>query len=142
MKKLLIVLLALAVLAVPAIAQESYEINVNANQVVKVDRARSLHNRRGCEGVALPNTCTQADVDALTPAPNSKPTIYPDSEEGRGLFLRSLLIAQFVGLWDAVVAQETQDFCNWFKEDATVAQVNAVCGASGLPNGCDVCRNR
>ena len=139
MKKLLIALIALAV---PAVAQESYVIDVNANQAIKVDRSRSLHNRRGCESVSLPNTCTQADVDALLPVPDPKPVIYADSEAGRGLFLRSLLVAQFVGLWDAVVAQETQDFCNWFKEDASVAQINAVCGASGLPDGCDVCRNR
>lgn len=142
MKRLPIVLLALLVLALPAIAQESYTIDVTAPQVTKVDRARSLHNRRACERVGLPVACTQADVDALDPAPDPVPTIYADSQAGRGLFLKSLLVAQFVGLWDAVVAQEQVDFCGWFKNTATPGQKNAVCSAAGLPDGCDVCRNR
>lgn len=142
MKKLLI---ALLVLALPVIvqAQETYSISATAPQVTMVDGARVLTNRRACLHVGLVATCTQADVDAHEiPVGFSTPTIYADSVVGRAAFLRSILGPQILAMQDAVLAQQHQDYCDWFELAATTAQKNAVCSASGLPDGCTMCRNR
>ena len=137
MKKLLAVLI---VLAVPAVAQETYSIEATAGQELKVNRARILTNRRACTSIGLPKTCTQADVDVLAPVPAV--VIFPDSLAGRTDFLKGILAENIKAMGDAIIAQERVDFCDWFEVTATAAQRNAVCNAAGLLDNCTMCRQR
>lgn len=149
MKRIPLVL-SLALLALPAVAQETYNFTLGGAFVTQLDRGRLLNNYSVCRSLGLPKTCTQAEACVVEPqvtggaactAPDAIAAgrrIEPNTLGGRQSFMANTLVRAQLPNFDVAWAQEA---LNDFKLFCAASQANkdAVCVAAGLPAGCGVC---
>lgn len=147
MKRIPLVL-SLALLALPAMAQETYPgFTLGGALVARVDKGRILANRSLCRTLLLAPTCTQAEACVVEPqvtggaactsadALAAGRRIYPDSLAGRASFMTNELIRAQLPNYDAAWAAESYltllEFCK--------TNPDGVCTGSGQAAGCGVC---
>lgn len=160
MKKLLLVLAA-AFCAPFALAQETYSISANANQVTDLTAIVGAANTAVCDRLGLAIGCTQAQACTGAQAPGGasctaaqarsvNARIYPQTQAGREEFVVFEIAApKFQELRFSLVLQSSQkELCDFW---ATAPRAGAnskdnVCSAAGLPTsvsaptGCELCR--
>lgn len=135
---LLLILVAFALIAPSAQAQETYSVDVTAAQQADIDWDRVRYNGDLCESGGLPRTCTQAQLRAV-PGHESD-NIYADSLAGRQNFLKKIWILDKLG--DVRVERgrrDTRAFCVWW-DGLSQGDKNSNCVAFGLTSGCELCR--
>jgi hypothetical protein len=127
-------LLTLVVLLVAAAAfAGTYSITTTAAQDNRLEKQRVRLNEASCLAAELPKTCTQAQCRNVNPGCD----IYSNIGE----LIDRNIVKNYV---DSLKTTDTRDdqtkFCDfWNAPSTTIAQRNAVCAASALPNGCELC---
>jgi hypothetical protein len=141
MKRLAILLIAtFAFLSLSRVAeaQETYSITLGAAQVADVEWDRVRYNGDTCLSGGLPTTCTQAQLRAV--AGHSTDTIYPNTDVGRGNFLKQIWILDRLLLVRIERGRrDTSAFCVWWNALGQGAK-DTNCVTFGLAAGCELCR--
>lgn len=139
-------------IALPALAQETYSVPATAGQVMDLTQIVAAHNEQTCERLSLTDACTQAQAcTAANAAGGSSCTaaqaraanarIFPATQAGREEFVIFVIVApRFADLRAGIVGHTRQRFCDWFTNTASQAQRDSVCTNAGRPAGCNVCQ--
>lgn len=103
------------------------------NLLALLDANRVIHNTRTCRAAGLPDDCTQAQARAVPG--NEQARIFADSEAGRELYVRVILLAPRI-------TELENDKRRWDRSQATpwdqLSQTvrDQICVARGLTAGC------
>jgi hypothetical protein len=153
MKRLSLILFALAVFGPLAEAQEVYSISASATQVGNLTNIVVTNNARTCLRVNAVGgeSCTQAQACTAIGNPSNCSTtasvarnlnvrIYPLTLAGREEYVTFVFAApQFTNALSDPTSFEYERMClNWQVFNTT--QRNALCTAAGRPTGCRLCQ--
>lgn len=147
-----ILLLAGLLAVLPAAAQETYTLSVNAAQVTQLRDIITAENERTCQNRSQPFTCTQAQActgtgvvctgGAACTAPQARACgarIYPDTIAGREEYVTFGIAApEFVSRRQLLPTWWSDRQCRiWATADAPTRQ--SMCTGSQLPTNCTLC---
>jgi hypothetical protein len=141
MRRIVLALIAvLAFFALPrsSSAQETYTINATVAQAADIEWDRVRYNGDLCEGGGLPRSCSQAQLRAVPG--HEADNIYPNSEAGRGNFLKQIwIVDRLILVRVERNRRDTSAFCVWWTSLAQGAK-DTNCVTFGLTAGCELCR--
>jgi azurin len=133
MRRNLLTVLALFLVAASLVWAGTYSVTTTAAQDNRLEKQRVRLNKDSCRAVNLPDACTQAQCRNV----NANCNIYSD--------VADLIDREVVKKYsDSLKTNDTRDdqtqfFAFWNNPATTVGQRNTVCSTSGLPNGCELC---
>lgn len=134
-------LVALLVLALPVIAQAQNDVCVGtvcwsptAEEIAAQSYHRGQHNAGVCTSVALPASCTQAEYDAVEPAPPAAVVYTNDAAGVRAFYSAKMKAASLKDV--AAYEGEYKGRASNAWNDALVAQRQAACQALGKAADC------
>jgi hypothetical protein len=150
MKAKLLFLVTLMLVGVQAQAQESYSLNVTAQQVTDLTAVIDMTNGQTCIRWGLAVGCTQAQACTAASAAGgssctaaqaraAKARIFPQTLAGREEFVTHMIaVARFIELRDQVPAWLEERKC---AHRATLDQTarNTQCTNNGLTAPCRLC---
>jgi hypothetical protein len=131
-------------------AQETYNVNVSANQVVRLTTSINMANASICLGANLPIGCTQAQLCIARNVPggasctagqarNAFARIYPITQAGREEFLiYYLILPSFRSLDAEDFGFDGKIFCMAWPVLSQSVKDN-ICTTAGLAAGCNPC---
>lgn len=130
MKKILAVL---AVLAAATAFAGTYSVTTTTAQDNRLEKQRVRLNTASCAAANLPSSCTQAQCRNVVAGCD----IYSNVQD---LIDRNIVTNYANSLKTNDTRDDQTQFCTfWNAPTTTLAQRNAICAASALPNGCELC---
>jgi hypothetical protein len=136
---LLIATFAFLSLSRSAAAQETYSIDVSANQQAAIEWDRVRQNTDTCASGGLPASCTQAQIRAIPG--HSTDVIYTNDTDGRGKLLKKVWILDRIYLVNVErQRRDTLSFCSWWNGLSQGNKDTQCVSTFGLAAGCILCQ--